>query len=281
MSTVDKILEIAAAEVGYIEKCSNSNLYNKTANAGSGNYTKYWADIAPSYQGQPWCAGFVTWCMVQAVGKDETRQLLKHYPYVYCPTLGVLHTQHTEPKRGAIVLFYRGGEFAHTGIVESVSGSTVTTIEGNTSGGSTIIANGGAVCRKTYNINDLPGTRYVYPDYKEDDLTMTQYEELKAADAAKDEIINTMGQEIEQLKQDAAVYRQQIAAVMAVLQSTMIYDYVDDNMPEWARSAVTAAMQSGAVNGDEGGRLGLSHKDLRSISREYRQGLYDHQAVHD
>lgn len=308
MNEIEKVLEVATGEVGYLEKKSNASLYDKTANAGSANYTKYWADIKPSYQGQPWCAAFVTWCMAKALGESRAALLLKHYPFVYCPTLaakGKAYGQiYSAPKGGDVVLFYRKGEYTHTGIVVSAFGDIFTTIEGNTSGGNTIIANGGGVCKKTYNINNLPGTVFFRPNYniESGELTMTQYEELKAAmaakddiintmgaeiaelkaaDAAKDEIINTMGQEIAQLKQDAAVYRQQIAAVMAVLQSTMIYDYVDDNMPEWARSAVTAAMQSGAVNGDEGGRLGLSYKDLRSISREYRQGLYDHQAVHD
>ena len=71
MSAADKVIEIAENEVGYLEKASNSNLYDKTANAGSNNYTKYWAEIKPEYQGQPWCACFVTWCFVQAFGKDK------------------------------------------------------------------------------------------------------------------------------------------------------------------------------------------------------------------
>ena len=82
MSAADKVIEIAENEVGYLEKASNSNLYEKNANAGSNNYTKYWAEIKPEYQGQPWCACFVTWCFVQAFGKDKVAQLLKHYPYV-------------------------------------------------------------------------------------------------------------------------------------------------------------------------------------------------------
>ena len=61
----------------------------------------------------------------------------------------------------------------------------------------------------------------------------------------------------------------------AVLQNTMVYDYVDKNMPPWARPAVQAAMDCGAVQGDENGRLELSYKDLRAICREYRCGLYN------
>lgn len=78
------------------------------------------------------------------------KKLLRHYPYVYCPTMASLFTLNANPKKGDIVIFYRNGTFKHTGIVTSVSGDYFTTIEGNTSGGSTIIANGGGVCRKGY-----------------------------------------------------------------------------------------------------------------------------------
>lgn len=53
---IEKVILIAKNEIGYLEKKSNSQLDSKTANAGSNNYTKYWRDIKPSYQGQPWCA---------------------------------------------------------------------------------------------------------------------------------------------------------------------------------------------------------------------------------
>jgi len=64
VAAYDTVIEIAKEEVGYLEKASNYNLDSKTGNAGSANYTKYWRDIQPSYQGEPWCACFVTWCLV-------------------------------------------------------------------------------------------------------------------------------------------------------------------------------------------------------------------------
>lgn len=72
-------------------------------------------------------------------------------------------------------------------------------------------------------------------------LTVGQYEELK--------------KEIEALK------------------NPMIYNYIDENMPEWARAAVAAAVACGAIEGDGGG-LALTYADLRAIVREYRAGLY-------
>lgn len=265
MSAIDKLIQIANAEVGYLEKSSNSQLDSKTANAGTANYTKYWRDIKPEYQGQPWCACFVTWCFVNAFGKNNAQKLLKHYPYVYCPTMANLFTLNANPKVGDIVIFKHNGTFTHTGIVTSVNGDYFTTIEGNTNGGSTIIANGGGVCRKSYYNSNLPGTKFCTPDYsiveESEELTMSQYNELK-------ELINKQAAEIADLQN---INRQ----LVAVVQTTMIYDYVDSNMPDWARKAVQAAMDYGAVQGDENGRLGLSYKDLRAICREYRCGMYN------
>ncbi len=52
-----------------------------------------------------------------------------------------------------------------------------------------------------------------------------EYEELKQLISSKDDIINKMGQEIAALQ-------------AAVSKPEMIYNYIDENMPEWAREAV-------------------------------------------
>ena len=92
-------------------------------------------------------------------------------------------------------------------------------------------------------------------------LTMSQYTELKS-------LIEKQAAEIADLKN---INKQ----LVNVVQTTMIYDFNDDNMPSWARTAVQAAQDYGALVGDEQGRLGLSYKDLRTICREYRCGMYD------
>ena len=165
MNVIEKLISVAREELGYLEKASNSNLYDKTANAGYKNYTKYWADIKPSWQGQPWCAIFVTWCFEKAFGKENARKLLKHYPYTYCPTMSNLFTLNANPKAGDIVIFYYGGQFAHTGIVIKVNGDYFETIEGNTNNGSTIVPNGGSVCKKSYYNSKLPGTKFCTPNW--------------------------------------------------------------------------------------------------------------------
>lgn len=243
---INKVIAIAKAEVGYLEKRSNASIDDKTANAGSNNYTKYWRDIKSDYQGQPWCACFVTWVFVQAFGQAMAAKLLKHYPYVYCPTMSGLFTLNANPKRGDIVIFKRNGEFVHTGIVTYVNGDYFETIEGNTSGGSSIVANGGGVFKKSYYNSNLPGTKFCTPDYslieETEELTMAQYEELKQ---------------------------------MIQAQKPMIYDYMDDNMPSWAKPTIQKLMDKGFLVGDDEGRLGLTMDAIRIFVANDRAGLYD------
>lgn len=173
-SELEKVIDVAKEELGYLEKKSNSQLDSKTANAGYNNYTKYWRDIKEwsdkNYQAQPWCAGFVTWVFTKALGKARAQELLKHYPYVYCPTMGNLFTKHANPEVGDIVIFWRNRTFAHTGLVIAVNGDQFTTIEGNTSGASGVVDNGGGVCQKTYYNSKLPGTKFCRPDYSSTSL---------------------------------------------------------------------------------------------------------------
>jgi len=86
---------------------------------------------------------------------------------------------------------------------------------------------------------------------KGEDLTMAQYEELK--------------NEISQLTETVKV----LATELSNLKHPMIYNYIDKNMPEWARSAVSWAVENGILNGDENG-LNLDDKDLRFITMMYR-----------
>lgn len=177
MDAIKKVIGIAEQEIGYLEKKSNADLDSKTGNAGSGNYTKYWRDVYPQYQGQPYCACFVSWVLMVAFGLESAKKLLQHWPFVYCPTLAG-KTSNKVPKVGSIGLFFRSGVYAHTGIVTAVTDSTITAIEGNTSGASGIVPNGGGVCKKTYQRASLsPMTKYFMPDYSivEEEKEMMYY----------------------------------------------------------------------------------------------------------
>ena len=185
MTPAQKVINIALAEEGYLEKASNANLDSKTTNAGSGNFTKYWRDVYAAFQGQAWCSVFVAWCFMKAFGLEIAKKMLKHWPYVYCPTLAGM-TSNKTPHVGDIILFYRNGEYAHTGIVMAVTSTQIQTIEGNTSGASGIVANGGGVCRKTYQRSALAAqTKYFTPDWS---LAGQQIEKAGTSDKLKEAV---------------------------------------------------------------------------------------------
>ena len=76
---IQKLLNIALNEVGYLEKASNSQLDDKTANAGTGNFTKYARDMSKYHagiyaNGYAWCDTFVDWCFVQAFGVQTAKE---------------------------------------------------------------------------------------------------------------------------------------------------------------------------------------------------------------
>lgn len=146
--TAARLLEIAAGEIGYKEKASNSNLDNATANAGSVNWTKYARDLyAAGYyngnkNGYAWCDVFVDWCFYQLAGCDAAKaQALEcqtgdlgagcKYSLQYYQKQGRFYTSNPQP--GDQIFFQSNGTISHTGIVESVSGTTIVTIEGNAS----------------------------------------------------------------------------------------------------------------------------------------------------
>lgn len=178
-----KVIDVALSEVGYLEKASKSNLDDKTANAGSGNYTKYSRDLAKypffngSKQGAAWCAVFVAWCHDKAYGKAAALKLLCQptkaanncgagcrYAMNYFKAKGQLHT---EPQPGDMIFFYSAdkSQIAHTGLVYKVDNSKVYTVEGNTSGASGVIANGGGVCTKSYSLSYARIAGYGRPDW--------------------------------------------------------------------------------------------------------------------
>lgn len=157
-----KIIEVALAEVGYLEKATNAQLDSKTANAGSNNYTKYgkWYGM----NGQPWCDMFVSWCAAQAGEADAVGK----YAYVpshqnFFASKGRYFARGAKtPQAGDIIIFRNE---SHIGLVEKVSGGYVHTIEGNTSGGSTLVANGGGVHQKKYPLTSSYIQGYGRPAY--------------------------------------------------------------------------------------------------------------------
>ena len=167
------VIAVAIAEIGYKEKASNSNLDDKTANAGSANYTKYARDFDQKYprwyngkkNGYAWCDMFVDWCFLTAFGYENALRLTCQpeksagagcrYSLRYYKNKGQYHT--SGPKPGDQIFFGTSlDDVSHTGLVEKVDGSKVYTIEGNTSD---------QVARRSYALSNSRIVGYGRPAY--------------------------------------------------------------------------------------------------------------------
>lgn len=145
---IQKVLNLARAEIGYHEKNANGNLDDSSANAGSGNYTKYARDLDKmtnwyngAKNGYAWCDVFVDWLFYKCFGDPLGREMICQpagsagagclYSAQYYKQAG---RWSQIPDVGDQIFFtYSPGEYSHTGIVESVQSGIITTIEGNTS----------------------------------------------------------------------------------------------------------------------------------------------------
>ena len=142
--TPKQVLTLAAKYIGYKEKASNKDLYSFEGNAGKGNYTMFQEELAKAgfwnnnKQGYEWCTSFVAWCFWRLCGNVEAKRILcltgdygascVSWAKYYAAQARLF----TKPQVGD-QYFQRGsdGKPCHTGIVESVSGNTFVTIEGN------------------------------------------------------------------------------------------------------------------------------------------------------
>lgn len=180
-NTVDKVIDIAEKEVGYLEKSAlaykkdKTVLDRKTDGSGYDNYTKYGRDmhnIYPSVMDFPaaWCDCFVDWCFYKAYGVTTAKSLLggnfDDYTVASAQMYknkGAWHTKN--PRIGDQIFFKNSTRICHTGLVYGVSGGRVYTIEGNTSNASGVIANGGCVAKKSYLLSYSKIAGYGRPKY--------------------------------------------------------------------------------------------------------------------
>ncbi|SHI11515.1 CHAP domain-containing protein [Sporobacter termitidis DSM 10068] len=183
----NKLAEIAASYVGYLEKATNAQLDSFTANAGRGNYTIFgqWYGM----NGQPWCAEFVSYCADRA---GVTADIIpKHAScavgIAWFQRAGRWHKPSSYvPQIGDIVYFtYDGLTAAHVGIVTGVDGTHIYTVEGNTGttkdkdGKDLLADNGGGVAKKSYALTSALIFGYGNPAYIPDAAPVD--EEVKAA----------------------------------------------------------------------------------------------------
>lgn len=186
-----KAIATAYGELGYTEKANGNNLYSKTANAGSKNYTKYAHEFDTKYptfyntkkQGAAWCDIWYDWVLVVTFGEDECQQMTGQpdrscgagcsWSVKYYKSIG---RWFKTPKPGDQIFFYNSSctDIAHTGMVVKVDGTYVYTIEGNTSSASGVVANGGCVAEKKYKLNYYRIAGYGRPWYDEEPVQETK-----------------------------------------------------------------------------------------------------------
>lgn len=198
--TASELVAIARAEIGYLEKKSSANLDSKTGNAGSNNYTKYARDLheAGYYQanknGYEWCEVFNDWCHWIASGKDaKLAQEVIFQTGLYgagCVWSAKCYRDagkfYSTPQVGDQIYFGTKGNETHTGIVCKVDGSKVYTIEGNTSGASGVISNGGGVCEKSYPLGYAKIVGYGRPKYEAESVSQPVKETYSLTQFIKD-----------------------------------------------------------------------------------------------
>ena len=88
----------------------------------------------------------------------------------------------------------------------------------------------------------------------EEDETMTNGERIKF-----NELVNAVSN---------------LAEKVDKLTNPMIYNYIDDNMPEWARPTIQKLVDKGILKGDENG-LNLTEDLMRILVINDRAGIYD------
>lgn len=190
-------------EEGYLEKKSNSSLEDKTANAGSNNYTKYARDFDQKYprwyngkkNGYAWCDMFVDWCFLTAFGYDKALELLCQpekslgagckYSYHYFKNKGQAGRV---PSVGAQIFFGNSEDtINHTGLVYKVDRAYVYTIEGNSEN---------KVAYRKYN-RGAPGLWYGYPKYDSEPI-----ETIQEQKTTSDLSIGSTGDEVKELQKN-------------------------------------------------------------------------------
>ena len=93
-------------------------------------------------------------------------------------------------------------------------------------------------------------------------------------EALKGRIVEGGDEMTEELRGALAEIEERLTAIEAVTVSRMIYNYVDGNMPEWARGTVQKLMDKGYLRGTDEG-LGLDDAMLRILVMLDRAGVFE------
>lgn len=264
MKSIEKFIAWLEGEVGYLEKKSNAQLDDKTANAGSANYTKYARDLDKlnyyngKKNGYSWCCVFPDAGRTACFGMDTALKMVGQkqgglgagvkYVAQYYQAIGRLFSS---PQRGdQMILVSRNSKgdvttWLHTGIVKEVKNGRVYTIEGNTSPASGVVSNGGGVYEKSYQLDSKSIYGYGRPLWELAEKEM----EKEAQEMTEKEVQQIVDKAIEKLKEEL---------------KPKTYNTIAQ-VPDWAVPTINTLINKGKLKGDESGNLNLSEDLMRAL----------------
>lgn len=112
-----------------------------------------------------------------------------------------------------------------------------------------------------WNLADTPHFEINTDWNYEEENEMTEQERIK---------FNVLVETIESLTRTI----DKLADRVTKLENPMIYNYIDENMPEWAKPTIRKLVEKGLLKGDENG-LNLTDSDLKQFVINDRAKLYD------
>lgn len=142
------MIQVAIDQLGYQEKQTNDQLYEKEANSGTMNFTKFAYEMDTFYsswydekrQGKDWDGLFVNYCFIKAFGIMGAYSSLflkprnQAYDLEYAVNIYKKNGRFDQiPKLGDQVFFVNvdNGKLDHTGIVSKVNDNDIQVIEGD------------------------------------------------------------------------------------------------------------------------------------------------------
>ena len=166
MATVSELLDIARKQIGVKESPPKSN---------NVRYNTWYYGREVSGRAYPWCAVFVAFVFDQAKVKLPIRTASCGALMRAAKAAGCWVTGDYKPGDVVIYDFPGGAATDHCGIVESVDGTYISAIEGNTSSASD--ADGGAVERRARKFSQIVGAVRLSYDKEVDEVRYNTVEE--------------------------------------------------------------------------------------------------------
>lgn len=248
MTAVERVLDIARSYIGVKESPANSNnvIFN-THYYGREVYDGLWGTKFP------WCCTFqwdifrMAGCSALFYGGKKTAS---------CPTLYGYHRQKgqivpfEEGKPGDIVLMSWSAKrnADHVGLLEAHNGSTLTTIEGNTSVGNN--GNGGMVMRRTRKKSEVLA------------IIRPAYETIKEENEMPEKEINDLVDK--RVKEAVEAATEPLNKAIKELTPKVFKNTGD--VPEFWRKEIAALVDAGALKGDGTGAVNLTETEAKVLA---------------